>query len=198
MSPAPSAPEGHAGHGVRGLAAVAGAQVQAAVDLVAAAGEQAEVLRRLLLAGRLAEHAAVDHDHGVDAEDELARRAGATRASTSSALPRALRSTVRTGSPSCRSSSCALTTTRNGMPSWRSSASRCGEREARTSLQRRRAGRCARRARRAVARRARPHRRTARSRGPRSRGRRSRAPRSLPCSARSRRGSCPARPAPSR
>src|SRR5450756_2258333 len=56
-----------------------------------------------------------------------------TRASTSSALPRALRSTVRTGSPSCRSSTCTLTTTRNGMPSCRSSPSRCGEREARTS-----------------------------------------------------------------
>src|SRR5665648_671322 len=48
--PGAQRPEGDACDRVRGLAALAGTQVQAAIDLVTAAGEQAEVLR--LLAGR--------------------------------------------------------------------------------------------------------------------------------------------------
>ena len=47
------------------------AHVNAAVHLVAAAGEQAKVLRRLALAACLSEHAAINDDDRVDAEHQL-------------------------------------------------------------------------------------------------------------------------------
>src|SRR5450759_5236322 len=103
--PGAERPKGDARDGVRGLGALRRAQVEAAVDLVTAAGEQAEVLPASCSPAALpSTRPPATTTVSTPRTSSLAR--SRVRTSTSSALPRALRSTVRTGSSSCRSSTC--------------------------------------------------------------------------------------------